>query len=165
MVSIPCGTCGKPIFPSAVSCPHCGAANSADRKVLIKRFATVLGGLLGLGLLTLMCAPQTKILECTYSQDGGNGPQGESSLDVDPSSAMRERFSINSGTKEVVFPGSGEIKEVRVPYMQNGNIMTFADRLGGRLELNLKTGMLRNFVKTDGQGRDRLSGTALCTGL
>lgn len=165
MVSIPCGTCGKPIFPSVVSYPHCGATNSPDSKLLLRRLAAALGVLFGLGLLALMCAPPTKTLVCTYSQDGGKGPPSGTSFDADPDSAPQERFTINLTTKQIVFPGSGEIKEMKVAFTRNGNILTFPDRIGGRLELSLQTGVMRNFVKTDGPGRERLVGTATCTGL
>jgi hypothetical protein len=165
MVSFPCGTCGKPIFAGVASCPHCGATNRVDFKVMTQRLLTVLGALLGLGLLTLLWAPQTKNLACTPAQNGSNGPQGVSSGDVDGSMALIERFSIDSSAKQIVFPGSKEIKEERVPYVMNGNLMTFEDRFGDRFELNLKTATLRSFAKAGPEGRYRLSATAMCTGL
>lgn len=165
MVSIPCESCGEPIFPSVANCPHCGAPNSPDRKAQTKRWATVVGVLLGLGLITLLCTPQTKTVVCTAIQGGGKGPEGEPSIDADPSGAPIDRFRIDASAKEIVFPGSGEIKVERVPYSVNGNMMTFSDQFGGRFELNLKSGRLRSFVKSDPASSLRPSGTAQCTGL
>lgn len=165
MVSFPCGTCGKPIFPGVASCPHCGATNRVDFKVMTQRLLTVLGALLGLGLLTLLWAPQTKTLECRPAQNGSEGPQAVSSGEVDGGMALIERFSIDSSAKQIVFPGSKEVKAEQVPYVINGNVLTFEDRFGVRFELNLKTATLRSFAKAGPEGRYRLRATATCSGL
>lgn len=165
MVSFPCGTCGEPIFPGVASCPHCGATNRPDFKVMTRRVLTVLAALVGLGLLTLLCAPPTKTLDCVPAQDGANHPRDGSFGDVDTTADSIERFSIDSRTKQIVFPGSKEIKAERVSYVVNGDSLTFEDRFGVRYDLNLKTGSLRNFVQLGPGGRYRLAATASCTGL
>jgi hypothetical protein len=165
MVSIPCGTCGEPIFPGVASCPHCGATNRVDVKVMTQRLLTVLGALLGLGLLTLLCGPQTKTLECKPTQNGGNGPQAISTGDMDASITQTERFSIDTSSKLILFPGSKEIKAERIPYVVNGNILTFKDRFGVRFVLDLNSRTLRSFAKASREGRYRLSATATCSGI
>lgn len=165
MVSFPCGTCGEPIFSGVDSCPHCGAANSPNVGLMARRLLVVLGALIGLGLLTLLCAPQTKTLDCTLASKGSHGARGEAAGDVDTVADTIERFSIDKGTKQIVFPGVKEIKEERVPYSLSGDLLSFEDRFGVMFELNLKTGSLRKFVKSGPEKRSRHVKTYKCTGI
>jgi hypothetical protein len=133
--------------------------------VITRRLLIVLATLSGLGLLNLLCAPQTKTLDCKPAQTGSSALQAGSSGDVDPSLDLIERFSLDSSRKQIVFPGGKEVKAERVSYRVSGNVLSFEDRFGGRFELNLNTGTLRSFVRAGPVGPYRLGATATCSGL
>jgi hypothetical protein len=85
--------------------------------------------------------------------------------EIDTSLTLIERFSIDSSARQIIFPGSKEVKAEQVPYVINGNVLTFEDRFDVRFELNLKTATLRSFAKAGPEGRYRLRATATCSGL